>query len=76
MDKNGSVNQTREALTVYYYAQLDEDHVCVGVSSLSGEVEVAHMIRLTETEYLQNLLGWQYADGTWEAPKEVDQRNG
>ena len=69
MDKNGSVNQTREVLTVYYYAQLDEDHVCVGVSSLSGEVEAAHMIRLTEAEYLQNLLRRRYTNGKWDAPE-------
>ena len=42
----------------FYYAQLDAEHFCVGLSQLSGEVTAENMIRI-ET-YDINLLGLKY----------------
>ena len=50
----------------YYYAQLDENGVCVVVSALSGEVSAANMVPLTETEYRAgDFMGRTYAGGQW-----------
>lgn len=54
----------------FYYAQIDENHVCFGISSLSGEVNSDNMIRLQE--YDISLLGKKYKDGKW---IEVPQNN-
>jgi len=51
---------------MYLYAQLDAENVCMGVSQLSGEVELPNMIQLTEAAYLAGgLIGRPYADGVW-----------
>lgn len=48
----------------YFYAQLNDDGVCNGVSMLSGIVDAPHMILLEE--YDESLLGKFYNDGVWE----------
>ena len=48
----------------YYYAQIDENNVCIGVSQLSGEVEAANMIRLNSMDI--SLFGKLYNNGEWE----------
>lgn len=47
----------------YYYAQIDENNICVGVSDLSGEVNTDNMIRLDT--YDLAVMGKKYEDGTW-----------
>ena len=61
----------------YFYAQLDQDGVCVGISQLAGEVEAAHMISIPDFD--TGLLGQAYSDGQWgerptepPAPEEAD----
>ena len=46
-----------------YYAQLDENKICIGVSQLSGKVEATSMITLEQ--YDISLLGKQYVNGEW-----------
>jgi hypothetical protein len=46
-----------------YYAQLDENNICIGVSQLSGKVEATSMITLEQ--YDISLLGKQYVNGEW-----------
>ena len=58
----------------YYYAQIDENNICYGVSDLSGQVEDVNMIPL-ET-YNSSVLGKKYVDGTWEeVPQEEPETN-
>ena len=47
----------------YFYAQLDQDGVCMGISQLAGEVEAAHMIAIEDFDI--GLLGRVYEDGQW-----------
>ena len=48
----------------YYYAQIDENNICIAVSDLSGPVTADNMLRL-ET-YDISLLGKKYNNGVWE----------
>ena len=48
----------------YYYAQIDENNICIAVSELSGKVTADNMLRL-ET-YDTSLLGKKYNNGVWE----------
>ena len=48
----------------YYYAQIDENNICIAVSDLSGKVTAGNMLRL-ET-YDTSLLGKKYNNGVWE----------
>lgn len=48
----------------YYYAQIDESNICIGVSQLSGEVNLPSMVLLDN--YDSSLLGRQYNNGGWE----------
>lgn len=45
-------------MEIFYYAQLDAEHFCVGLSQLSGEVIAEDMIRIDT--YDINLLGLKY----------------
>ena len=52
----------------FYYAQITEANICVGVSSLTSVVDAPEMIAITEDQYLQSsLVGQQYdaATQTW-----------
>ncbi len=49
---------------MFYYAQIDEGSICIGVSQLSGVVTADNMI-LLET-YDVSLLGKRYNNGAWE----------
>lgn len=48
----------------YYYAQIDENNICIAVSDLSGKVTADNMLRL-ET-YDTSLLGKKYNNSVWE----------
>ena len=51
---------------MHYYAQLDDNNVCVAVSALSGEVAAARLVPLTESQYAQgDYLGREYKSGKW-----------
>lgn len=53
----------------YYYAQLDETGLCVGLSGLSGEITADNMILLES--YDTTILGKKYENGAWvEVPEE------
>lgn len=47
-----------------YYAQLDENNICIGVSQLSGGVNLSSMILLEIHD--ASLLGKRYNNGAWE----------
>ncbi|MBD2846446.1 hypothetical protein IDH44_14690 [Paenibacillus sp. IB182496] len=53
---------------MYTYAQLDEAHVVVAVSRLSGEVTAAHMVLLAEGDDVQP-RDIRNPDGTWTRPE-------
>ena len=48
----------------YFYAQIDENNICIAVSDLSGKVTAGNMLRL-ET-YDTSLVGKKYNNGVWE----------
>lgn len=54
-----------------FYAQLNENNICIAVSDLSGEVSVDNMIRIDD--YDANLLGKEYRDGQWIERQESEQ---
>ena len=47
-----------------YYAQLNENSICIGVSNLSGIVDVPSLIPLPEFDI--SLMGKKYSNGVWE----------
>lgn len=49
---------------MFYYAQIDENNICIGVSQLSGKVNAPNMILLESQD--ASLLGKKYNSGTWE----------
>lgn len=56
---------------MYYYAQINESGTVIGISQLSGPVEGANMILLTEEHFASDILGRRYdADtGVFVAPE-------
>lgn len=48
---------------VYYYAQIDDDGICCGVSQLSGEVDYDNMIQLES--YDMSLMGKLWTGTEW-----------
>lgn len=49
---------------MFYYAQLNENNICIGVSQLSGEVINDSLIRIDNAD--SSLLGKKYNNGLWE----------
>ena len=49
---------------MFYYAQIDENNICIGVSQLSGEVSLPSMILLDVQDV--SLLGKRYNNVAWE----------
>lgn len=50
-----------------FYAQIDANSICIGISQLSGEVDKADMITI---ESLDSDLIWRkYENGQWSAEK-------
>ena len=47
----------------YYYAQIDDDGICCGVSQLSGEVDYDNMIQLES--YDMSLMGKLWTGAEW-----------
>lgn len=47
-----------------FYAQLNNDNICVAVSQLSGKVSHSNMIRLSTFD--TTIMGKKYNDGIWE----------
>lgn len=48
---------------MYYYAQINEDYICIGVSSFETEVESENLIPLETLDF--DLLKKKYMDGEW-----------
>ncbi len=57
------VTENEESVEAFYYAQLNEENVCVCLSSLSGEVSNDNMIRIDGFD--SELLGKKYSNGKW-----------
>lgn len=47
-----------------FFAQLNDENICVGISDLSGEVVSKNMIKIDEFDV--TLLGKKYNNGSWE----------
>lgn len=56
-------------MSMFYYAQLNDDNVCIGVSSLSGEVDVDNMIRIDSNS--EDYFYRKYENGEWSEEKYV-----
>lgn len=52
---------------MHYYAQINENGICVGVSSLSGEVQAENMIKIDS--YSEDYLYRKYENGAWSKEK-------
>ena len=52
-----------EEKKIWYYAQIDDDGICCGVSQLSGEVEHDNMIQLES--YDMSLMGKLWTGTEW-----------
>lgn len=55
---------------MFYYAQIDENNICIGVSQLSGEINAPNMILLES--YDASLLGKKYNNRAWEDVPQPD----
>ena len=56
----------------YYYAQIDDNNICVGVSDLSGPVEAANMVQLDT--YDTSVQGKMWTGSEWvENPNPPEQ---
>ena len=51
----------------FYYAQLNENRMVIGLSHLSEKVDFPNMILIDES--LAIAIGWSYIDGEWLEPK-------
>lgn len=47
-----------------FYAQLNDEKICIGVSDLSGDVIADNMIKIDNFD--TELLGKKYNNGSWE----------
>lgn len=56
-------------MNCYFYAQLDENNICIAVSQLSGEINQVNMIRLDN--YDDSVLCKKYNNGVWEEVPQV-----
>ncbi|MCQ4935044.1 hypothetical protein [Anaerotignum propionicum] len=56
---------------MFNYAQLNEENICIGISQLSGEVNVPNMILLDS--YDISLLGKKYNNDQWEDIEHPEQ---
>lgn len=55
---------------MFYYAQINEDSVCIGISQLSDEIKENNMIKIEN--YDVTILGKKYENGVWvELPKPL-----
>lgn len=52
---------------MFFYAQLNENNVCVGISQLSGAVESSNMISIATFD--PDLLWRKYENGQWSVIK-------
>lgn len=55
----------------YNYALLNDDNICIGISSLSGKVDKPNMIRLLQ--YDESLLGQLWNGETFEPAPVVEE---
>ena len=63
------VNTENIDINEFFYAQINEENICVGISSLSGEVIDEKFIEIES--YDLSILGKKYNNGVWEeVPKE------
>ncbi len=56
-------------METFYYAQLNENKVCIGISSLKGEVQADNMVRIPE--YSDGYIWKKYENGKWSEEKYV-----
>lgn len=52
-----------------FYAQLNENNICIGVSMLSGEVDYPNMIEIPAVD--EDYLNRKYEDDKWSEEKFV-----
>lgn len=53
---------------MFFYAQLNDDNICIGVCQLSGEVNASNLISIQE--YDEGLVGKKYTEGEFiDVPK-------
>lgn len=52
---------------MYFYAQLNENNICIGVSQLSGEVDAPNMVRIPSFD--PDYIWRKYEDGQWTEEK-------
>jgi len=53
---------------MFFYAQLDENNICIGISALSNEIDNDRMIQISEEQYSSLLLGKKYENGRFIEP--------
>ena len=49
---------------MFFYAQLNEENICIGVSQLSGKVDNPLLIPIAEFD--SSIIGKKYSNGVWE----------
>lgn len=54
-----------EEKQMYYYAQINEENVCVATQETSDKAPFENMIQLSSEEEMFTVLGKKYENGTW-----------
>lgn len=49
---------------MFYYAQLNANNICVGISQLTGKIDAENMIPINSLD--GDLIGKRYNNGAWE----------
>lgn len=49
------------------YAQLNDENICIGISQLTGEVEVENMVQIED--FNEDYLWRKYENGQWSEEK-------
>jgi len=52
---------------MYFYAQLDENNICIGISQLSGQVEASNMVPIDNLDI--DKIWRKYENGQWSVEK-------
>lgn len=60
-----------EENTIYYYAQINSENICVATQQTAEQVSFENMIQLSSAQEMATVLGKKYENGLWkETPKE------
>lgn len=55
----------------FYYAEINEEKICIAISILAGKIEAEHMIEIEE--YSSHYMNRKYENGKWSEEKFISE---